>query len=103
MNAGPQVVAHDATTARVLELFERHRATPGAPYDPARFLDHLLAEPRKPRAVHDSFRGKWRFHAFLDDVQMEFAVCFNNKDRESDPSLEGFVARLEELRGSRRS
>jgi hypothetical protein len=103
VNAGPQVVAHDATTARVLELFERHRATPGAPYDPARFLDHLLAEPRKPRAVHDSFRGKWRFHAFLDDVQMEFAVCFNNKDRDSDPSLERFVARLEELRASRRS
>jgi hypothetical protein len=88
---------------RVLALFERHRATPGAPYEAARFLDFLLADPRKKRAVHDSFRGKWRFHAFLDDVQMEFGICFNTADRDADPSLERFVARVEELRGSRRS
>jgi hypothetical protein len=92
-----------STAERVLALFERHRATPGAPFEPERFLDYLLAEPRKPRAVHDSFRGKWRFHAFLDEVQMEFGVCFNNADRDADPPLERFVARVDELCASRRS
>jgi hypothetical protein len=92
-----------STESRVLALFERHRATPGAPYEPARFLDHLLANPRKRRAVHDSFRGKWRFHAFLDAVQMEFGICFNNADRDSDPPLDRFVARVDELCASRRS
>ena len=101
MNAGP--APNDATAATVLALFERHRATPGAAYDDARFLDHLLADPGKPRAVHDSFRGKWRFHAFLDDVQMEFGVCFNNDDRNADPSLQRFLARLAELRATPRS
>jgi hypothetical protein len=96
--------APGATTAsRVLALFERHRAMPGTPYDAARFLDHLLAGPRKPRAVHDSFEGKRRFHAFLDEVQLEFAICFNTDDRNADPSLDRFVARVEELQRSRRS
>ncbi|HEY9181735.1 MAG TPA: hypothetical protein VIQ99_00965 [Gammaproteobacteria bacterium] len=35
--------------AKVIELFEKHRAAPGAP----------------PRAVYDSFRGLRRFNAFV--------------------------------------
>jgi hypothetical protein len=40
----------------VLEVFERHRAAPGTPFDESHFLDYLLAKPRDQRAVHDSLK-----------------------------------------------
>jgi hypothetical protein len=86
----------------VIELFERHRATPGAPYDEQHFLDFLLPKPRKARAVYNSFRGLRRFNSFLDNVQMEFAICFSMKDRDANYSLDRFVERVAELEKSRR-
>lgn len=88
---------------KVLETFERHRATPGAPFDESRFLDFLIDAPKKPRAIHDSFGGLRRFNGFLDELQMEFAVCFSLKDRELSYSLEQFVERIAMLQRSRRS
>lgn len=89
----------DAVVAR----FEQHRATPGAPFDEAHFLDFLLAHPNGKRAVRNSFRGLRRFNAFLDDVQYDFAICFSIKDREANYSLDRFVERVKELETSRRS
>jgi hypothetical protein len=91
-----------AHRTKVLELFERHRATPGAPYDEQHFLDFLLPNPGQPRAVYDSFRGLRRFNAFIDDVQLEFAICFSLKDRDANYSLPKFVDRAIELERSRR-
>jgi hypothetical protein len=88
--------------ARVLELFEKHRATPGAPYDETHFLDYLLPAPKAKRAVHNSFRGLRRYNAFIDDVQYEFAICFSMKDHEASYPLSKFLARVIELQGSRR-
>ena len=90
------------TRDRVVELFEKHRATPGAPYEGDHFLDFLLAEPKGKRAVYNSFRGLRRFNAFLDEVQYEFAVCFSLEDRETSYPLEKFVARVLELQESHR-
>jgi len=87
---------------RVLQLFEKHRATPAAPYEEAHFLDFLLANPRRKRAVYDSFRGLWRFNRFLDELQYEFAICFSLKDREANYSLDALVHRVIELQQSRR-
>jgi hypothetical protein len=98
-------MATDPTAAvreRVLQLFEQHRAKPGAPCDAAHFLDFLLPVPKKRRAVYDSFRGLRRFNAFIDSVQYEFAVCFSLKDREANYSLDAFVHRVMELQQSRR-
>ncbi len=88
---------------RILELFERHRKTPGAPFEESHFLDYLLAAPKKRRAVYDSFPGLWRLNAFLDAVQSEFSICFSLKDREANHSLDGFVRRVAELGRNRRS
>ena len=87
---------------RILELFEKHRAVPGAPYDEARFIDYLLPDPHEARAVHNSFRGLRRYNAFIGDVQYEFAVCFSQKDFEGSYSLSKFVDRVAELEQSRR-
>jgi hypothetical protein len=94
----------DGTSHRtkVIELFEKHRAAPGAPYDEEHFLDFLLVTPKKARAIYDSFSGLRRYNAFVDDVQLEFAICFSLKDRESNYSLPKFVDRVIELEKSRR-
>jgi hypothetical protein len=88
--------------AKIVELFEKHRAAPGAPFEEQRFIEFLLADPKKPRAVYDSFRGLRRFNAFIYDVQLEFAICFSQKDREANYSLSKFVERVVELEKSRR-
>ena len=88
---------------RVLALFEKHRASPGAPFEADHFLDFLLPGTVNDRAVYNSFRGLRRFNAFLDELQLEFAICFSLKDREANYSLDRFVARVQELQQSRRS
>lgn len=88
---------------KVVALFEKHRIKPGRPYDEDHFLDFLLHEPKKKRAVYDSFRGLRRFNAFIDEVQYEFAVCFSLKDRDANYSLDKFVDRVKELETSHRS
>lgn len=92
-----------AERERILELFEKHRARPGTPYDESHFLDFLLANPKRKQAVHNSFRGLRRYNAFIDEVQYEFAICFSLKDRETDFSVDKFVTRVDALRSSRRS
>src|SRR5262245_36245708 len=87
--------AMSADRARILTLFEQHRARPGTPYDESHFLDFLLPDPQRKHAVHGSFRGLRRYNAFIDDVQLEFAICFSLKDRETDFSVDRFVARVE--------
>lgn len=86
---------------KIIELFEKHRATPGAPCDEAHFLDFLLAKPKSKRAVYNSFGGPRRFNAFVDDVQYEFAVCLSMKDRNENYPLAKFVSRVLELQKSR--
>ena len=92
----------ESDRARIVELFERHRARPGAAYDEQHFLDFLLAEPRKARSVYNSFRGLRRLNAFIDDVQLEFGICFSLKDHDANYSLDKFVERTMKLESSRR-
>jgi hypothetical protein len=87
---------------KVVALFERHRATPGTPDEADHFLDILLAKPRRKRATYNSFRGLRRFNAFIDEVQLEFGICFSLKDREANYSLDRFVERVVTLERSRR-
>jgi hypothetical protein len=91
-----------ATRQTVLELFERHRASPGTPFDEKHFVDFLLAKPKGVRAAYDSFAGLRRFNRFIDDVQYEFGVCFSMSDREAVYSVDKFVARINELQQSRK-
>lgn len=82
---------------RIDALFEKHRVTPGAPYDELHFMDFLLAERQGRRAVADGFRALRRFNAFIEDVQYEFAICFSVHDRHAHHSLQSFTERVIEL------
>lgn len=88
--------------ARIVELFEKHRSTPGQPYDERHFLDFLLAEPKEKGALHNSFRGLHRYGHFVEEIQYEFGVCFSIKDWNATYSLDQFVERLTKLQQSRR-
>ena len=87
-----------AVKDRIIELFERHREEPGSPYEESHFLDFLV----KPGQVLDSFRGARLFSAFIDEVQLECAVCFSLKDLESNYSISQFAVRVEKLQRSPR-
>ncbi len=84
----------------VLDLFERHRAVPGAPFEEETFLCYLLPKPNLPSY---SFAGLRRFNRFIDAVQLKCSVCFSLEDRESNYSLDRFVGRIVDLRRSKRS
>jgi uncharacterized membrane protein YcjF (UPF0283 family) len=91
-----------AARRRIEALFEKHRVTPGAPYDELHFMDFLLAERQGRRAVADGFRASRRFNAFIEDVQYEFAICFSAHDRHAHHSLQNFTERVIDLGRSRR-
>jgi hypothetical protein len=87
---------------KTIALFELHRETPGLPFDAEHFLDFLLADPKADRAVYNSFSGLRRFNTFIDALQLECAVCFSERDRDANYSLDEFVARVEQLQRSPR-
>lgn len=89
--------------ARVLTLFEKHRATPGAPFDEGHFMDYLLADPRGKQAAFRTFSGRRRVDAFTKAVQLDFGVCFSVEDRKSNYPLDNFVKRIDVLRRAPRS
>lgn len=99
----PEETQFAAIRDAVLQVFERHRATPGADFDESRFLEHLMARPKGKRAVHNSFAGLRRYNAFIDEVQLHFSICFSLHDFEANYSLHRFVQRVAELQASRRS
>jgi hypothetical protein len=88
---------------RILSIFEAHRAMPGAAFDESHFLDFLLANPQKRRAVYDSYEGLKRFNAFIDQLQLEYSIYLPKADREADHPLDRFVARVVELRDAPRA
>jgi hypothetical protein len=87
----------------VLQLFERHRAAPGTPFEESRFLEFLLAHPKEKRAVHNSFSGLRRCNAFISEVQLHFSIGFSLKDFEANYSLARFAQRVAEFQASRRA
>lgn len=90
------------TPDAIIALFERHRATPGAAFEASYFLDFLLKDPKRKGALRNSFRGKWRFNSFIDEVQLRYGVCFSLSDIERDHSVDTFVERIKVLQKSRR-
>jgi hypothetical protein len=82
---------------RVLVIFEAHRETPGATFDDAHFLDFLLAAPEKKRAVYESVTGLKRLDAFLDQIQLEYSICFSHAERGANYPLDAFVDKVTAL------
>jgi hypothetical protein len=90
-------LAEASARRRVVALFERHRATPGAPYDERHFMDFLLKERMGRRTVADGLHATRRLNAFINDIQYEFAICFAASERHANHSLQDFVERVVDL------
>src|SRR5690348_14955999 len=74
------------TRQLILDVFEKHRAAPGVPFEESHFLNDL--------------RGRRRLNRFFDEIQYEFAVCFSIKDRETAYSVDQLVERIVRLQAS---
>ena len=85
---------------KIITIFEKYRKVPGAKYHEENFLDYWVAGPKQKRAVYNSFSGLRRLNAFINEIQLEFSICFSEKDREANYSLDKLVSRIKELKAS---
>jgi hypothetical protein len=88
---------------RILEIFNTHRKFPAQEFDENHFLDYLMDSPKVKGAFRNSFSGLRRFNAFLNEIQLEFKVCFKLEDRDKNFSLDQFAHRVSELTESKKS
>jgi hypothetical protein len=80
----------------VTRLFEQARQSPGATYQPDRFLAHLTAPAATTgRRVRDTFAGRRRFVRFMHAVQLELAICFTQSEWDGVFGENEFIALLE--------
>jgi len=86
----------------VLEIFERHRAAAGAPFEESNFLDYLIENPKHIGAVRNSFLGLRRYNAFIEEAQLLYNVCFSLADFNASYSVAAFVLRVSNLQASPR-
>ena len=88
---------------RILTIFETHRMTPGAPFDASHFLDFLIDEPARKRAVYDTVAGLKRVESFLNQIQLEYAIHLPKRERDANYPLDTLVTRVMELRDTPRT
>lgn len=74
----------DELRAKLVELFETHRETPGAAFDDSTFLDYLLAKPAGRGAIRNSVTGLGRLHRFIRDVELDQGICLSDDELERD-------------------
>jgi hypothetical protein len=86
----------------VLQIFERHRASPGAVYDESHFLDYLIVDPKHVGAIRNSFQGLRRYNAFIQETQLQYSVCFSRADFNANYSVDAFGSRINKLQSSPR-
>jgi hypothetical protein len=76
----------------ILDIFERVRQRPGAPYEPDRFLAFLTdPPPGKGRRVTDTFAGRRRLVRFMNGVQLALGICFTLDEWERGFGLDDAV------------
>jgi hypothetical protein len=92
------------TADRVTRIFESVRQTPGTSYERERLLAYLTEPPAAtgPR-VRDTFGGRRRFVRFMEDLQLEFGVCFTNEEWERGLGLAELTGLIEAKRGNVRA
>ena len=89
-----------------IDIFQKNRSKKSEYFNEDYFLTYLIATPQQNHKIghiHNSFDGNRRHNSFLDDIQLEFAICFSFKDKDKNYSLEKFISRIEELTNNKRA
>ena len=89
--------------ARILEIFQEQRENPHLDFEENHILDFLLVKPITPGSIRNSMRGLKAYNKFMQELQMEFAICFRIADKQMAYSLEGLVDRVIEMKENPRS
>ncbi len=87
----------------LLAEFEEVRETPGAHFNPEKFIHFLIANPDGKRTVHNSFKGKRYFVRFIRCIETKFGVCFSNSDLETIVGLSKMTERVAYLQSTPKS
>jgi hypothetical protein len=66
----------DDVKSKILEIFLRIREERNAPYEEVNFIEFLVKPSRW--SINDSFKGLRYKNRFIDEIEMEFCVCFPN-------------------------
>jgi hypothetical protein len=78
-----------STRDKVLEIFDRVREDNVLPWKGENFLEYLIRP--NGTSIDNSFKGKRYKNAFLDAVQLEFAICFPSAFFEKRWNFDAFV------------
>lgn len=89
--------------ARILEIFQAHRENPQLDFEEDRILDFLLVKPIAPGSIRNSMRGLKAYDKFMEELQLEFAICFRIADKQTTYTLEGLVDRVIEMQENPKS
>jgi hypothetical protein len=82
------------TEARIRQIFDRVREEPGAVISDPAFMNDL--QRGGASAIDNSFKGKRLKNRFLRQVEAEFAIAFPKAVLDQRPSLQEFVATVED-------
>ncbi len=86
---------------RTQEIYESYRSDPTEHFDEKCFLKYFSktrnGSPREGLANHIK-KGR-----FIKHIQLEYGICFSEKDIEKEWALGGFISRIKELQVSKRS
>ncbi len=85
---------------RILKIFQQNRKNPNDVFNEDYFLTYLIPNPSQNhnlKFIHNSFKGNNRHNNFLNDIQIEFGICFSFKDKDKNYKLEEFIERVNNL------
>lgn len=91
---------------RILKIFNQNRKNPNDEFIEDYFLTYLIPNPSQNHNlgfINNSFKGNNRHHNFLEDIQIEFGICFSNKDKDRNYKLEEFIERVTNLLSNKKA
>ena len=60
-----------------MEIFKRERKNPAANFEESHFMDYLTHPAHPKNTIKNSFRGVRKYYRFMDQLELEFAICFS--------------------------
>ena len=65
---------------KILYIFNKKREKANAKFDESHFLDYLTFPPKNKGQIKNSFKGVRKYYRFMDNLEIEFSICFTLSD-----------------------
>lgn len=88
---------------RILKVFNRKRERPDSSFEELYFLEYLTFPPKDKGKIKNSFIGVRRFYRFMDNLELEFGICFTLSDLDNpNYSIDELTEKVKERIGKRK-